>query len=135
MLVDADHCTNANEENFSAKLLTNYVQLRNELIKHLVSLGSMSNPKEKKAVPVTFVWRGFRSVRGSLRTKPTSGSSTRGSFRGWNSGGRSGRSGFGYKRGFSPLQEVLMSANQKLSAENAAKSYVRLSSLFTLYVK
>jgi lysophospholipase L1-like esterase len=116
---DADHCTNANEENFSAKLLTNFVQLRNELIKQLVSegitnfkvmdlccvtncsltantasrleelkkvtasdgvhftgtgytnlakrcsdclktlLGSMCNPKGKKAVPVTFFWRGF----------------------------------------------------------------------------
>jgi hypothetical protein len=158
---DADHCTNANEENFSAKLLTNFVQLRNELIKHLVSegltnfkimdsccvtncgltantasrpeelkkvhgvhftrigftnlakrcsdclktlLGSMSNPKGKKAVPVTFFWQGFRSVRGSLRAKPTSGASARGSFRGWNSGGRSGRSGFGYKRGFHPYR-------------------------------
>ncbi len=116
---DADHCTNANDKNFSAKLLTNFVQLRNELIKQLVSegitnfkvmdlccvtncsltantasrleelkkvtasdgvhftgtgytnlakrcsdclktlLGSMCNPKGKKAVPVTFFWRGF----------------------------------------------------------------------------
>ncbi len=36
---DADHCTNANEENFSAKLLTNFIQLRTEMIKHLVSEG------------------------------------------------------------------------------------------------
>jgi hypothetical protein len=36
---DTNHCTNANDKDFSESLLAGFVHLKNDLIKHLVSLG------------------------------------------------------------------------------------------------
>jgi hypothetical protein len=36
---DSSHCTNANDENFALELLTGFIGLRNDLIKHLVNAG------------------------------------------------------------------------------------------------